>query len=65
MKLFYTVLFCAVGAFNILAAVLDIKWYIGCLQKNGSRSRGKVRFFVCLAGILLVLYGIAYYAGWI
>ena len=64
MRIFYTVLFCAAGLFNLLAGVIDMKWYIDYWVTRGKtykkRSRTKVRVLICIAGIILTVYGAAY-----
>ena len=67
MDIFYFILFGAVGVFNILAAVLDWKWYID----SAARQLGKpgahnlLRILIGIAGLLLTLFGTAVLVGWI
>lgn len=65
MDIFYFILFAAVGIFNILAAVLDWKWYVDywSFQRGRPRQRLKgrnvLRFFIGLAGAALIAFGAA------
>ena len=67
MDIFYFILFGAVGVFNILAAVLDWKWYIdsAARQSGNQGRRNLVRVLVGIAGLLLTLFGLAVLIGWI
>ena len=71
MKIFYFILFGAVGVFNILAAVLDWKWYIDYWTYQQGRPRQRIksrrvlRFFIGFSGALLILFGTAVLIGWI
>ena len=65
MKVFYSVLFCGIGLFNVIAAVLDIKWYMDYMGRNNPARRTQKRITVAVIGLLLVLYGTALFAGWI
>ena len=65
MDIFYFIIFAAVGAFNILAAVFDWKWYVDywSFQKGRPRQRLKnrnvLRAFIGLAGAALIAFGTA------
>ncbi|MGN0675618.1 MAG: hypothetical protein ACI4KG_07685 [Oscillospiraceae bacterium] len=65
MDIFYFILFAAVGLFNILAAVLDFKWYIDYWSyRNGMprprlKNRNVLRFLIGAAGVLLIAFGTA------
>lgn len=71
MKIFYFILFAAVGAFCLFAAVTDQKWFIDywAYQKGRPRQRMKnrnvLRFLIGAAGAALVLFGAAVLAGWL
>ena len=65
MKVFYSVLFCGIGLFNVIAAALDIKWYMDYMARNAPARRIQKRITVAVIGLLLVLYGAALLAGWI
>ncbi len=69
MDIFYFVLFAAVGLFNILAAVLDFRWYVdywagkNSAGKSAEKQRKKWRVLLCMAGVLLIGFGAAVLAG--
>lgn len=71
MKIFYFILFAAVGAFCLFAAATDQKWFIDywAYQKGRPRQRMKnrnvLRFLIGAAGAALVLFGAAVLAGWL
>lgn len=71
MKIFYFLLFAAVGIFCVLAAVRDWKWFIDCWAQPQGRpsrrlkSRNVLRFLIGAAGVALILFGTAALAGWI
>ena len=71
MKIFYFVLFAAVGIFNILAAVRDWKWYIDYWSfqqgrpKPRLKSRNFLRFMIGFFGAVLILFGAAVTFGWL
>ena len=62
-------LFAAVGLFNLLAGVLDFKWYVDYwVNKNPVRQstknrRRKWRVLLCIAGLLLIAFGVVFYTG--
>lgn len=71
MKIFYFLLFAAVGIFCVLAAVKDWKWFIDYWAQQQGRprqrlkSRNVLRFLIGAAGVALILFGTAVLAGWI
>ena len=67
MDIFYFILFGAVGIFNILASVLDWKWYIdsAARQLGNQGRRNLVRVLIGIAGVLLTLFGTAVLVGWL
>lgn len=72
MDIFYFILFGAVGIFNILAAVLDWKWYIDSVARQWGRGqdgnpgvRNFLRFILGLFGAVLTAFGTAVLVGWI
>ncbi len=65
MDIFYFVLFGAAGIFCILAAVLDLKWYVNYRADRSRRSRTFVRVCTGLTGALLLIYGVAVLVGWL
>ncbi len=71
MDIFYFILFGAVGAFCLAAAVKDWKWFIDYWSYQNGRpsqrlkSRGVLRFLIGAAGVLLMLFGTAVLIGWI
>jgi len=71
MKIFYFILFAAVGAFCLFAAATDQKWFIDywAYQKGRPRQRMKnrnvLRFLIGAAGAALVLFGAAVFVGWL
>lgn len=71
MDIFYFILFGAVGAFCLAAAVKDWKWFIDYWSYQNGRprqklkSRGVLRFLIGVAGVLLMLFGTAALVGWI
>ena len=71
MKIFYFVIFAAVGIFNILAAVRDWKWYIDYWSFRQGRprprlkSRNFLRFMIGFFGAVLVGFGTAALVDWI
>lgn len=62
MKVFYSVLFALVGLICLAAAVLDWKWFI---DHRPVRSRNGKRFAVGVAGVLLILFGVAVLFEWL
>lgn len=71
MDIFYFILFGAVGAFCLAAAVKDWKWFIDDWSYQNGRpgqrfkSRGVLRFLIGAAGVLLMLFGTAVLVGWL
>lgn len=69
MKVFYFILFAAMGVFCIAAAVMDWKWYIGhwADRKDGKRNKSSksVRLRIGVIGALLTLFGFAVLFGWL
>ena len=67
MDIFYFILFGAVGIFNILAAVLDWKWYIDSVAGRWGIRQGRnfLRFMLGLSGALLTAFGTAVLIGWL
>lgn len=71
MDIFYFILFGAVGALCLAAAVKDWKWFIDYWSYQNGRpgqklkSRGVLRFLIGAAGVLLMLFGAAVLVGWI
>ncbi|MCI9409966.1 MAG: hypothetical protein HFJ89_09165 [Oscillospiraceae bacterium] len=71
MDIFYFILFGAVGAFCLAAAVKDWKWFIDYWSYQNGRpgqrfkSRGVLRFLIGAAGVLLMLFGTAVLVGWL
>lgn len=71
MDIFYFILFGAVGAFCLAAAVMDWKWFIDYWSYPNGRprqrlkSRGILRFLIGTAGALLMAFGTAVLVGWI
>ncbi|MCH5193982.1 MAG: hypothetical protein J1F11_08485 [Oscillospiraceae bacterium] len=72
MDIFYFILFGAVGMFNILAAVLDWKWYIDSVARQwGMGQNGRpggrvfVRVVIGLFGAVLTAFGTAVLVGWL
>lgn len=69
MDIVYLVLFAAVGLFNLLAGVLDFRWYVDYwVNKNPVRQstkhrRRKWRVLLCIAGLLLIAFGVVFYTG--
>ena len=72
MDIFYFIIFAAVGIFNILAAVLDWKWYIDYwARQSGRRQNGNpgmrnfLRFILGIFGAVLVAFGTGVLVGWL
>lgn len=71
MKIFYFILFAAVGITCIAAAVIDWKPFIGYWVNRNTRSakprksRRSVRLRIGVVGVLLVLFGFAVLFGWL
>ena len=71
MKIFYFILFAAVGAFCLFAALTDQKRFIDywAYRKGRPRQRLKnrnvLRFLIGTAGASLILFGFAVLFGWL
>lgn len=71
MDIFYFILFAAVGAFCLFAAVTDRKWFIDYWAcQNGRprqrlKNRNVLRFLIGAAGVMLMLFGFAVLFGWL
>lgn len=71
MKIFYFILFAAVGTACIAAAVIDWKPFIGYWASRNVRSakprksRNAVRLRIGVVGALLILFGFAVLFGWL
>lgn len=71
MDIFYFILFGAVGAFCLDAAIRDRKWFIDYWSYQNGRprqrlkSRGVLRFLIGTAGALLMAFGTAVLVGWL
>lgn len=71
MDIFYFILFGAVGAFCLAAALRDWKWFIDYWSYQNGRpkqrlkSRGVLRLLIGAAGVLLMAFGTAVLAGWL
>lgn len=71
MDIFYFILFGAVGAFCLAAAILDWKWFIDYWSHQNGRprqrlkSRNFLRFLIGAVGVVLILFGTAALVGWI
>lgn len=60
MRVFYLLLFCAVGLFCVAAAVFNLQRFISYFAKG--RKSTFYRVLIGAAGMLLIAYGIAYFA---
>lgn len=71
MKVFYFILFAAVGLACVAAAVIDWKPFIDYRANRNARSskprksRNAVRLRIGAIGVLLILFGIAVLLGWL
>lgn len=71
MKIFYFILFAAVGVACIAAAVIDWKPFIDYRTNRNARSarprksRNSVRLRIGAVGVLLTLFGFAVLFGWL
>lgn len=71
MKIFYFILFAAVGIACITAAVIDWKPLIGYWANRNTRSakprksRNSVRLRIGAVGVLLTMFGFAVLFGWL
>ncbi|MDE6764341.1 MAG: hypothetical protein K2J73_11785 [Oscillospiraceae bacterium] len=69
MDIVYFILFGAVGAFCLAAAVRDWKWFIDYWSHQNGRpgqrlkSRNVLRFLIGAAGVALILFGTAVLVG--
>ena len=69
MDIFYFVLFAGVGLFNVLAAVVDFKWYVDYwlyrnpMKQPTAKRRRKYRVLLGMAGVLLIAFGAVFCTG--